>query len=94
MLVGDLRHRPYVHHLQQRIGWRFHPEQPRVRFDRLLHQLHVGKIDEINLNAHLEGDIAQQPVGAAVQIVTGHDVVTVLQHRNDGRRRTEPGRER
>ncbi len=61
--------------LEQRVGGRLHPAQPRRRAHRLGKGLGPGGIDVAHVDAELLHDPFEDPVGATVEVVGGNHVI-------------------
>ena len=81
--MGDLGGAAEVGQLHHRVGRGLHEEQLRVRPDRLLDQLGLGRVHVAELELIPGQDLVEQPEGAPVGVGGHHDVVARLQQRRD-----------
>ncbi len=80
MLFGNGRRAFNIDDIQQRVGWRFYPDQLRIFIHILFNVRNIGHGNKVKLNAVILEDLGKNAVAAAVQIVGGNYFVAGHQH--------------
>ena len=82
-----------VNDIQQRVRGRLQPQQPGVRSNGGFNIAAAVHAHESKFNSETSHHVLEEPVGTAVDIVTGDDVVTGAEQMNNGRFRGHTGGE-
>ncbi len=76
---GDLRDGRNVAYFERGVGRRFEPDEFRVGGDGVENIFRIRGINVVHFHAEFFVDVGEEPEGAAVDIVDGHDLIAGLE---------------
>ena len=91
--MGDFRRRADVRNPEQRVGRRLDPDKPGPPSHGALDLSDVGGFDEGKCEPEVLQHRAEKPVGAAVDVARGDDVISLLEKQHRSGRRAHTGGE-